>query len=716
MIPRDEIDEILEIFRAEARELLQGIGDALLILENSTNSDERSKANKLSFRSAHNIKGAAASIGIGRIEKLVHLLEDVFVELRDRDMPLSGRMLDEIFKAIDHIDRLVASASREMKDIEEDDEAIVNLLKELASQVTSTTREGSKPTEKAEAESSSETALAEVRDLSFVRISGERLDKLSSQLGELVEMKIRMEEMSREMVAIRAEFERRTESQDDLLRVSFKTLSTNIELSTLSMGKLMGEIQEELIELRMVPCSTIFPLLRRAVRDVCRKRNVDIDFKLEGGGYQLDRNIVERMKDPLIHLLRNAVDHGIESADERLKGGKSAKGQVILRISHMGHGIRFSVIDDGRGIDFAKIRQRVTQLGLLKGKEENLDDNLLLDFIFSSGVSTSHEADSVSGRGVGLDVVKKNIVEIQGVVTVDTRPGKGTAFNVNVPLTLATDTGLFIVTGGEHYVVPRSAILQVVTFGYQDVTITNNSATLRYEGQPIVVKRLEGMLRQKNFLPRKDDEQHLAIVLQSGDSIAAFVVDEIDQEAEIVIRDVGSFLQRLKNISGLTIMPSGDMCFVINPIDIVRQATRAQQSGDFESFAPGTGLDSIDPREKIIMVVDDSATSRILNQKLLSDAGFQVLTAGNGLQALEVLRRKKCDLVLSDVNMPHLDGLGLTKRIKSSSQLAGIPVVLLTSLSKQSEREEGLDAGADAYMVKSQLNQKELIEIIEQLV
>ncbi len=714
-----QLDQIFAVFRSDVARLAQELGDAVLRLERSTNSAETSAAADAAFRCAHGIKGAAGTLGLDNLQNIVHRLEDVLTAIRDGLLVPDGDSADLLFAVLDAIDDAGARAEPGKDAPITRGEELTARLDALLSPAAGSNAD-SEPLEPAAA-APARAASADVepapvdkgRD-GLIHISPRKLDQLLSQVGELVEMKIKMEEMQRRVEEVEVDLLPVGDALVKAPRENLQQLARDIEQDVQYLGKLLGAVQSDLTVLRMVPVKTLFAVCRRAVRDVCRTRGLEVELELNGGDFELDRDIVEGIKTPIIHLLRNAVDHGIETAEKREQLGKPAAGKVSLSVGHRGGSISLTISDDGHGIDYQRVRERAEEHGWISSGEGAASTAELTRLLFLPGMSTADQADSISGRGVGLDAVKQTVEQLRGTIAIDSTPGEGTRFEILLPLTLANDTGLFVVTRGQRFVIPRHAVERVLPLGAGDLVSNNGATTLWYEGQHLPIARLEPSLAI-SACAMKEGEEQVAILLRAAEAMAAVVVDEFESESEIVVRSLGTFIQRMPGISGLTVTAAGEMFFVLDAASLVKAVVRPGLAGGLASISRSSQEDA-PTREVTVMVVDDSVTTRMLNEKMLRAAGFNVVTAPNGASALERLRREPPDIVLSDVQMPELDGNDLTRRVKADPQLARIPVILLTALDTPDNKAKGLAAGADAYLVKQRLTQAELIETIEQLV
>ncbi len=714
----------VDAFRGEAHELLQGIGEALLRMEKAGNDDERSAIATETYRNAHNIKGAAALLEMGRVAELIHKVEDVIGGLRDKKVTYSLELSDNMFTYLDWVDQAVDAVVPGTSNLEENDFSYIQLLapyvpaggKQLASPPSSSGAEPGSLDVKV-GRDAPQGGADDLKKASVVRISQEKLDLLFAQVSDLVEVKIRMEDTHRRAAELAHRLSQIAAGISSDLKKSAKHLARGIEQDIQYMTKLLSDIHDELRDLRMVPCLQLFPILQRAVRDVCRKRGLAVSFTQEGGEYELDRKIVEDLKSPLVHLLRNAVDHGLEPAAEREQAGKPAQGRVHLKVVHQGNDMLFEVGDDGKGIDYDRVYLKGLELNLLPRTGTRPPDAELERLLFHSGMSTKEETDTISGRGVGLDVVKKAVEKLRGSIQVVSELGKGTTFRLVVPLTLASEVGLLVRSGNSQYVIPRSSVERVVIFDELDLVQTGKQTSLLVREQPVPIAQLLPTLGLKRFSPRENQRKYLAVILRSGEALAAITFDELVAESDIVVRDLGTFIQHLPFISGLTISTSGELYFVLNPAEMVRAAASPDLSlAGISAPALEEGEAHPEVAGKVVLVVDDSVTTRMLNQKLLGDSGYQVVAASSGSQAMELLLAHHFDLVLSDVDMPQMDGYELTRRIKADPRLAATPVILLTAMDTEEDKVRGIDAGADAYLLKREMTQGALQETIAQLI
>ena len=510
------------------------------------------------------------------------------------------------------------------------------------------------------------------------------------------------------LVDFAAQNKERLRSLNTQINILYRQLSND----TMRLSLIMGELQEEIKRVRMLPLSTITPTFGRMVRDLARAQGKQITLTIVGGETELDKRVLEQIKDPLIHLLRNAVDHGIELAVEREAAGKPAEGQITLSASQQGHNVVITVGDDGAGLDLEAIRVAAVRRGVLRPHEvQKLDDDEVTKLIFNSGFSTSPIITDISGRGVGLDVVRQNVEELHGTLEVSFEVGRGTTFTMNLPLTLASSRGLLVKAGGQIFALPLSTVERMLHLKGEAIGGINGREAITYQQKPLALAWLADLLE----LPQsqRDSDQLTVVIVAVAEKRLGLVVDDLVGEQEIVMKSLGKQLARVGGIAGATVLGSGQVILVLHPADLIKLAARTPARLHVESDGNKAESNS----RKTILVVDDSITTRTLEKNILEAAGYEVILATDGEQALATLVTAGLpDLIVSDINMPCLDGFGLTQRIRQDDRYADIPVVLVTSLDSPADKARGIEVGADAYIVKSSFDQNNLLETIEQLV
>jgi two-component system chemotaxis sensor kinase CheA len=468
-------------------------------------------------------------------------------------------------------------------------------------------------------------------------------------------------------------------------------------------------LEEHVHAARLLPLSTLFALFPRMVRDLAKQQGKEVELVIEGGEISVDKRILEEMKDPLMHLLRNALDHGIELQPERERQGKSRGATLRLRAVREGSSVLLEVRDDGRGLDMQAIRRVALQRGLYdEGTLDAMTPAQLQQLIFLPGFSTSTFVTELSGRGVGLDVVRVNVERLKGDIRMESVLHQGTLTQVRLPLSMST-TRLLLASVGDHlYGLPIEFIYTSRRVREEDIFTLEGRPAIELDGQPLLAPRLADLLE----LPAENQgNETVCIVIQVGEERLGLRVDELLGEEEVVSKPLGAPLTRVRNVAGLTILGSGEICALLNPADLMRSAHK-----------PGTKMRSVElgVRKEVvkatILLVEDSALVRAMEKRILEDAGYEVVAAEDGLDALNALGRRSFAAVVSDINMPNMDGLMLTARIRKEPRYKDLPVILVTALSSDEDKRRGLEAGANAYIPKPSFDQRVLLETLKRLV
>ena len=484
----------------------------------------------------------------------------------------------------------------------------------------------------------------------------------------------------------------------------------------------IDQITSDIRNIRLLPLSTIFNLYPRLVRDLAADQAKKIDFNMEGGETQADKHIIEKMKDPLMHLLRNAIDHAVEPPAERKKAGKPETGTIRLRASQTATNVCIEVIDDGRGISLEKVKQNVLKQRLRREEElEVMTDEQIQSLIFLSGFSTSSFISDISGRGVGLDVVRANVEALKGNIEVISTADKGCTMRINLPITLASARMLIIVVDGRSYAMPSESTLACRYVTPDDIFQIEGRDTIKYENQPLHVSRLSGLLEidqagmdekqpENAATPPRPDGKVPCVIIHSGNGRCGLLVDELLDERPVVVKPIGNLLKRVRNVSNITILDTGEVCMILNPHDLVRAV-------DKQHIAVSAAKAIKPAKEKAsILLVEDSITTRIQEKHILEGAGYEVIEAVDGVDALDKLSKRKTDAVVTDIVMPNMDGLQLTEKIRQNPAFKELPVVLVTTLATDEDKKKGLEAGANAYIMKPRFDQKVLLETLKRLI
>lgn len=496
-----------------------------------------------------------------------------------------------------------------------------------------------------------------------------------------------------------------TKSLKEMVREVDRFLST-MKAEIRTIGETARLVDEEIRGLRMRPFSDACLGLQLAVRQLSISTGKSVDLEIAGGDTELDRSVLENLRDPLLHIIRNAVQHGIEFPQQRKASGKPEEATIKVSASLHGQHVQIEVRDDGQGINEEAVKARARKNGLAEPqtKEE------VAALLFTPWFSTSASVDHVSGRGVGLDVVASQVAGLQGDVSLSYEEGKGTCFTLTVPLTLTKIRVLLVKAGGQTLALPSASIQRLLRIQLSELQSVQGGQVFGFDGSLISVCSLSDALKLAPLSNAAHETRVPAVVLVQGATKRAFLVDELIGEQEVVVTNLGARLQRLRNVSGATILASGEIALILNTVELMKR----HQSNS--SAHRQTQQQSMATRQIRLIVCDDSPTTRILETSILQSAGYDVTAVADGQDAWELLQSQGADLIVSDVEMPIMDGFSLARTIRASDKWKNLPVILVTGLAKESDRENGLLAGANAYVVKSEFDQSELIEAIEQFV
>ena len=467
---------------------------------------------------------------------------------------------------------------------------------------------------------------------------------------------------------------------------------------------LASGIAERSRALRVVPFGSLESALERAMRDAGAAVGKEVELRLRGGSIEIDRRVRDGLRDPLLHLIRNAVDHGLEAPEARARAGKSTVGRVEIVASLAGRDLCITVEDDGGGIDVDAVRASATARGIGDTSTTTAE---LLSLLYEPGFTTRAVVTSLSGRGVGLDVVRQRVAEMHGRVEVESRPGRGARFTLVVPFDLSIVRGLILRAGDVPFVIVTTAILRLQRVAPADIRAVEGRLYLQDPSGLVPLADLDTLLglARRTRTSAIEDGPRPCVLLAAGDRRVALRVDALVEERDVVIRPLGARVRRSAFVSGATVIGDGEVALVLDVADLVRLARPAQSQEAVEA-----------PRRLRLLVVDDSVTTRQLERSILEGAGYEVAVARDGQEAWEQLASGEVfDLIVSDVEMPRLDGFQLVARVRASRRTARLPVVLVTARDSDADRHRATDVGASAYVVKGGFDQEALLAILEQL-
>ena len=777
MIKRDEafLARLLAMFNIEAQEHIQKITDGLLLLEKA-DQDSRHRYIEEIYREFHSLKGAARAVDLTEVESLCQSLEGVFSKLKKNQMEFSPSLFDLIHNAMNAVTEFLngtpesreKTLSGKISSIEKtliefsvsNPEAAVNSNPEtypasIPYQAPLRMEEmvPSKPA--TEVFENSCPVFEKQSSVDTIRISSAKLDSLLLQGEELLNVKLTTSQHVNELSEVyhkleiwHKEWEKiQTDFRTIRLKLNSEKISfaekertaltklmnfyewNNSQISAIDqkvtlllktfkndnrlLGGMVDNLLEDMKEVMMHPVSSVLSLLQKITRDLSADLGKSVELEIDGGEIQLDRRILDEMKDPFIHLLRNCIDHGIEKPDERLRKGKNPKGKIKITVERLsGSEVSIAFEDDGNGIDLEKVKKTALAKKLLTVDEVNLlSDEAAMRLILKSDFSTSEVITDLSGRGLGLAILQEKIEKLNGSLYIKTTSGKGTTFTIQLPVTLATFRGIQFTLSGRSFIVPTTEVERIRRVLLAEIKTVENKATILRADRPISLVKMHDILQIKET-ERSTREFIIVIILRNQEKQIAFVVDEIVGEQEVLVKPFNLQLTRVKNIAGATILGSGKVIPILNVADLLKSAEKTSSS----LMTPTEEISGAELITKSILVTDDSITSRMLIKDILESSGYKVTTAIDGLEALTVLKTQNFDAVVSDVEMPRMSGFELAKNIRADEKLSHLPVVLVTALASKEDREKGIDSGANAYIIKSNFDQSNLLETIKRLI
>lgn len=740
--------KLLSTFKIEAHEHLRNISLALLNLEKTVIEEEKKKNVETIHREFHSLKGAARAVNVNEIENICHVTENIFAKIKKENITLNAEMFDLFNLVVDSIEDLLSSNDDKIKDISSIIEELKNFentiiegkisvnnteikpnieIKKTISSIY-TQNKNIKVNEEKSSRSieeiniikkrNSDTLVVEDKSNKIIRVSKYKLDSLMLQGEEMIYSKLSALERAKEVNRIRELIDLyKKEQKADIFNVlenSIDSLAKAAENDVKIIESMTDNFIDGIKEIMLLPFSSIIEIFPKMVRDLSRQVGKEVEFISKGTDIEIDRRILEEIKDSLMHIIRNCVDHGIEKVEERENLKKNRKGVIKLIVTQINSDVvKIEISDDGAGIDTEKIKEKVIKNQILTSLElAAIDEEGLKMLIFKSGMSTSDIITDISGRGLGLAIVYEKVHSLEGTIMVKSEKGIGTTFTIMLPITISTNRGIMVKEINQSFIIPTTKVEKVITIKKEEIKILEGRAIIEVEGEFIPIIKLSDMLEIKD--KQADDNLNNKIevlVVNDMENKIAFSVDEIIIEQEVLVKRFNKQLKRVRNIAGATILGSGEVVPILNVQDLIKTSTK-----NISKFFNGIKENQNEKiQKKSIIVVEDSITSRTLIKNILETAGYYVKTAVDGLQGWNMLKSEKFDLVITDVEMPELDGFQLTEKIRNDNSISQIPVILVTSLESKEDKERGIDVGASAYIVKSDFHQSNLLDIIKRL-
>ncbi|HEY1727378.1 MAG TPA: response regulator [Candidatus Baltobacteraceae bacterium] len=688
---------LLATFRLEAEEHLQTIAAELEVLSDDSSSDTPTHVETL-FRVMHTLKGASRSVGLESFEAAAHRCESILRSHVDAGTAPDAGTIRSLREAAEMFAGFLAGA------VDAKDLAQVGGEKKAAQVADTPVRTHAVPITQPATD--------------VIRVEASRLDRLVVLMEDLLSPKLAVAAHATQAIEIAEEIVRLRETAKGEVLEGLRTLEARarrhldaLRSDQRALQTTIDDLYDELLRARLTPAQTILEAFPAMVRDLCRMTGKEVVWKSSGEHLEVDRKVLNLVKDPLIHMVRNAIDHGIESPEERAANGKPRAGNVSVTIAPAdGNKVSIEVRDDGRGFAIDAIRGAALRSHLsTPDAVAGMSDAEVTELAFSAGVSTAPVVTTISGHGRGLAIVRDSIERVGGRVSTRSSPGKGTAIRLDLPASIVTYRALLVSAGGQQFLFPIESVERTLLISREDALPALEAGTFVQKERSLPFGSLDatlGLIRHGS-----DDEvrrEMPALVVANGDRRGVVLVDDVIGEREIVVKPLLPPLRRVRNVLAAGLLGSGELVLVLRPLDVLTSlGSHATVRDESDALAR--------PRIPRVLIVDDSITTRTMERNLFEVAGYLVSLAADGMEAWELLQTQEFDLIVSDIDMPRMDGFELTSRIRGHATLANLPVVLVTAREALEDRERGLGAGANSYVLKSGFDQTVLLEIVRRL-
>ncbi|MDX2099851.1 MAG: response regulator [Leptolyngbyaceae cyanobacterium bins.59] len=776
-IPNLADSSMMDLFRLEVEAQTTILNNGLLALESQPQSAPELEA---LMRAAHSIKGAARIVALDAAVNLAHVMEDCFVAAQNHAILLDANRVDVLFRGVDLLQHLsqvpesdlgqwLTDWAADLESTRRTIEALLNPSTESVAQFPSSSSQSPAPLISSETEnfaslqvvnpeqvpsqfansrqssnpslqSSTEMAPADSHQDRVVRVSAENLNRIMGLAGEsLVEanwlqpfadslmlLKNRQMELARMLEKLQTALVSHTVTPDELqlvetarrkeqeCRAVLGDRLNELELYARRTANLSDRLYREVITSHMRPFSDGVQGFPRMIRDLARKLNKQVKLEISGKATPVDRDILKKLEAPLTHILRNAVDHGIEMPDERVAAGKPPEGTIRLEAFHRGGMLAISITDDGRGLNLEQLRQKIVAKNLTTPEvATKLTDGELMEFIFLPGFSTAKQVTEISGRGVGLDIAKSMAQDVGGTVRAVSQAGKGIGFHFQLPLTLSVVRTLLVEIAGEPYAFPLARIDQIVMVEKAKVSVVENREYFTMDSKNIGLIAAYQVLELPEPTASRGDALSVVVISDQAHCYG-LVVDRFMGERDLVVRPLDPRLGKVQDISAAALMGDGSPILIVDISDMVRSIDNLLNTGHLSKVL--LERESLTEQRKRVLVVDDSITVREMERKLLQNRGYQVDVAVDGIEGWNALRSNHYDLVVSDVDMPRMNGIELVRQIRTHPRLNTLPIIIMSYRDREDDRIQGLEAGADYYLTKSSFHDDTLVNAVMDLI
>ncbi len=726
------IANLIEKFRAVALERVEKMNVLVVELERNPTLTEQEET---LLREVHTLKGEAKMMGFADVNLVAHLTEHLVQESSRRSFDVPSRVLDLMFEGFDIL-RSLLTKSAGGHDAPIDLTGFVDRVTEArldfagrealseASEASELVEEERKP----EPKKIQVDGLLRIQTGTSLRVDLSKVEQLGDLAGEVLlssrridyELE-RLEEQRESLRALSNDAQARLGRRDGraLQRISrvIDDALSELEEHVYATVRRTTQIDEEARNIRHVRLAQVLSHYPRAVRDLARSLDKDVHFVTEFGDVEVDRAILGGLADPLLHLVRNAVGHGIEPPAEREEAGKEPEGTIRLEAHYVGNNVTVELSDDGRGIVPEFVRKKAVEKGIItQERADALSSQEVVNLVFEAGFSTRDTVDDVSGRGIGMDVVRRQITALGGTVDIESTPGEGTTFLLTLPISSAITNLLMVTIDGNPYGIPAKDVERVDLVSSDELSQFDHGGWCMRMGQDLIgLHDWSAALGDKaRVLP--PGKEITVLLLRRGSRFAAVWVDDVMGEREAVMRPLGEFLAGIRECRGMALTSAGEVVPVLNVSELLsRQHTNLADSGEHQSVRTTMAHSAVRP-SSTILVVEDSEVTRALVVGILRGLGYRVLEADDGRVALDVLERSRVDLIVTDIQMPRIDGLELIQRLRDDTRFKSTPIIVLSTLGSDEDKERAMRSGANGYLVKLNFREQELLDAVRRFI
>ena len=703
----DDMQELVQDFLVETNEIIENLDHDLVELESNQNDLEL--LNKI-FRGAHTMKGSSSFLGFNKLADLTHHAEDILNKLRKGEMVVTREIMDTLLEFVDKTKQIISDIENGTDTA--DVASVINDLKLAsegklvgkkpaaasapAAQAAAPAQAARKAAPKQEAKQHQATQVEQT-----IRVDVSRLDSLVNLVGELVLSRNRLSQIA-------GELENKFENEylvEQLLDV------------TSAIGMNTTELQLAIMKTRMIAIGKVFNKFPRVVRDIARDTGKEIDLIISGEETELDKQVIESIGDPLLHMIRNSCDHGVETPEVRVAKGKPRTGTVLLSAYHEGNHVVIEIKDDGAGMDPDKLKRKAIEKGVITLDEaNNMDDKQAFGLIFKAGFSTAEKITNISGRGVGMDVVRNNIEKLNGIITIDSKINEGSTFFLKLPLTLAIIQALLVEVAGETFAIPLASVVETVRITNEEIHSFEGREVLKLRDRVLSLVRLD----EAFALDELEQDEIYVVVVALAEKQLGFIVDKLIGQEEIVIKSLGEYLGGNPGIAGATITGDGRVRLILDVSGVIEVAQNMPRRIRNVKKLAGNRRSAVQAQAKKtnaikVLICDDSSTDRKICKKVLeSQDWIETVEAPSAKDALNILDRDKgIDLIISDIMMPDMDGFRLSRSIREKGY--EVPIIAVSARMEPSDRKKISASGINAFVQKP-LNQQLLLDKIDELI